>query len=484
MRTIVIYDDTGKKSEVISDIIGDKGFAEVVVKKRHLEDYYNEELKRIYPNLSWRKIHSIFEYSELLKEMELVNTDDTRILHCFSNYLISDSGKAALSFKKLEYIDEPYGVLDEKRAVAAMFPNVETYIHFCKNVMLGQRAWDLAKNMGETFEIEGLVDISVIGNFIQCITGNFDSRYFNSFKGNEYTLVKNSSNKKKIKAEYNFYHLLPEDMKFWFVMPFNYQETESDASYTMERLHMADLAIKWVHGSMDESEFDELMDKYFFFLKSRHAKACSPSEYKKLADSLYVGKVNERIANLKRLPEFETIRNMLFASGGMAVDNLVDKYFELKGIIESRTEYEPKLVIGHGDLCFANTLYNKSTKTIKFIDPKGAIEENELWTNPYYDVAKLSHSVCGRYDFFNSALFDIRIDNGFKYDLEIPFDNSRYVESFKKKVEQNGFDYWSVRIYEASLFLSMLPLHIDNPHKVFGFILNVENILKEIEANV
>ena len=41
-----------------------------------------------------------------------------------------------------------------------------------------------------------------------------------------------------------------------------------------------------------------------------------------------------------------------------------------------------------------------------------------------------------------------------------------------------------MRIYEASLFLSMLPLHIDNPHKVFGFILNVKNILKEIEENV
>ena len=41
-----------------------------------------------------------------------------------------------------------------------------------------------------------------------------------------------------------------------------------------------------------------------------------------------------------------------------------------------------------------------------------------------------------------------------------------------------------VRVYEASLFLSMLPLHIDNPHKVFGFILNVNNILKELEKDV
>ena len=34
MKVIVVYDDTGRKSEVISDIIGDKGFADVVVKKK------------------------------------------------------------------------------------------------------------------------------------------------------------------------------------------------------------------------------------------------------------------------------------------------------------------------------------------------------------------------------------------------------------------------------------------------------------------
>ena len=76
----------------------------------------------------------------------------------------------------------------------AMFPSISDYMVFCQNIMSGQKAWDAVKNMKETFEIEGLVDIGVIGNFIQCITGNFDSRYFNSLKGNEYTIVKSSSN--------------------------------------------------------------------------------------------------------------------------------------------------------------------------------------------------------------------------------------------------------------------------------------------------
>ena len=141
-------------------------------------------------------------------------------------------------------------------------------------------------------------------------------------------------------------------------------------------------------------------------------------------------------------------------------------------------------MIGHGDPCFANTLYNKSTRTLKFIDPRGALTEEELWTDPYYDIAKLSHSVCGRYDFFNNALFDIHMSEDFKPELEIDFDNTAYVEIFKRKLKDNGFDHLSVRIYEASLFLSMLPLHMDNPLKVLGFILNVKNLLEEIEKDV
>lgn len=298
MKVLVIYDDTGRKSEVISDIIGNKGFADVVVKKRRLEEYYQEELRKLYPDLQWRKIHSNFEYGDLIKELELLNTREVRVMHCFSNYLISDSYKAGLSFKKIEFIDEEYGVISERRVALAMFPSVDNYIIFCKNIISGQKAWDLAKNMQETFNIEGLVDIGNIRNFIQCITGNFDSRYFNSLKGNEYILIKTSSNKKKIKAEYSFYHLLPEDMKFWFVMPFNYEETETFASYSMERLHMTDLAVKWVHGSIDENEFEELLDKYFFFFKSRHSKQCTQNEYETISNNLYIDKVKKESITL------------------------------------------------------------------------------------------------------------------------------------------------------------------------------------------
>ena len=175
--------------------------------------YFNE-IKNEYHDLIWKSIHSYFDYDNLLKELEVYNLDDVRVIHCFSNYFISDAAKAMLSFKKLPFVDMPYAVMFQKRAVAGMFPSIVDYVNFCKSIISGQKPWDLIRNLKESFEIDGVVDVGITENFIGCITGNFDSRYFNTLNGNEYTITKSSSNKEKIKAEYKFYHLLPDDMKF------------------------------------------------------------------------------------------------------------------------------------------------------------------------------------------------------------------------------------------------------------------------------
>ncbi len=484
MKIIAVFDDTAKKSEVISDIIGDKGFGDVVVKKRCLEEYYRDELMKEYPELIWKKLHSVFEFADLCEELGRERYKDARIVHIFSDMLITDGDAARLSFRKLRYVDTVYTMKSDGKPAAAFFPDTDSYTEFCRDIAAGKRPGELVREYKDDFEAEGLVDIGNIANFIQCVTGNFDSRYFNSLKGNEYTIVKTSANKKKIHAEYMFYHLLPEDMKYWFVLPFDYKETKDEASYTMERLHMTDLSIKWVHGSMDEDEFSELMDKYFYFFGCRHKKKCSREEYKKTADALYVKKVKDRTEALKKLKEYAKIEELLKMSTDESIDDIAGRYFALKEKAEKKAETKNELVIGHGDPCFANTLYNKSTKTLKFIDPRGAETEEELWTDPYYDVAKLSHSVCGSYDFFNNALFDIRINEDFKAELELPAVNRLYLQIFERKLKDNGFDPVLVRIYEASLFLSMLPLHMDNPQKVLGFILNVRRILGETEKNV
>jgi len=91
MKIYAIFDDTGRKSEVIADIIGDKGFADVVVKKKKLEEYYRTNIESAYRNVEWKRIHSVFEYTDLVKSLELSRDSDAKVIHCFSkNYKIPE----------------------------------------------------------------------------------------------------------------------------------------------------------------------------------------------------------------------------------------------------------------------------------------------------------------------------------------------------------------------------------------------------------
>lgn len=482
----VIYDDMAKKCEAIEDVIGNNGYANVVVKKKTLKNYYLENLKRIFPDVTFEVMANVYDMDRLYQELNADSGAEERIIHCFSNFIFSDFNQAQLSFQKIEFIEQPYKMLSGTKAVAVLFQSRSSYTSFLSAcIKLGgmEATLECTKDILSSFQIAGMTDIGEMKNFIQCITGNFDARFFNSLEGDDYIVVKKSSNKKKIKMEYQFYQMLPDDMKYWFVMPFNYRENDNCASYMMERLHMTDIAVKWVHGSFSAAEFEELLDRYFFFINCRHKKMVSRQEYKKIADSLYLDKVNQRIEELISLPQFAQISIMLSAAR-IDIKQLFLEYCLLKETIEKNKKLETISVIGHGDPCFSNALYSKFTRTLKFIDPKGALEPDGLWTDPYYDLAKLSHSICGLYDFFNNGLFDIYINESFEYVLKVDFDNQIYVDIFKRKLEQNGFDYQLVRVYEASLFLSMLPLHIDVPFKVMGFILNARNILEELRQNV
>ena len=76
------------------------------------------------------------------------------------------------------------------------------------------------------------------------------------------------------------------------------------------------------------------------------------------------------------------------------------------------------------------------------------------------------------------------IDDDMKFELKIFADNANFVKIFKEYLEEKGIDFYLVRLYEASLFLSMLPLHIDRQKKTFGFVLNAIKILEELEQYV
>lgn len=481
-KLYVIYDDTIKPCYDIKNVIGEKHFGEVVYKRKtffqrfvHTVEAYNNVKEII-------KINDIEDIKSIL-EKTMGILEEIAVIHACAEFVITDEDKYKLILEKSVYAKEVTALVTERGIAGILFPDASSYMQFLNQILYFRDVCLAMEGLKyEELKTDALCNMDYLSDFLQYITGGFDARYFNSLAGDQYTVTKTSMNKKKIKCEYSYYHLLPDEMKRWFVLPYNYQETEKTASYTMERLHMTDIAIRWVHGAFSVGEFESLMEKVFYFVTTRKQKQIKPEDYKREAESLYIEKLAIRVDELKKHEQYPILASYI-KNGTQynSMDEIVEQYYGLYQSVEKELYKNKVAVIGHGDLCFSNMLYNKETETLKLIDVKGALKEEELWTNPYYDLAKLSHSVCGRYDFFNNDMYEIKMNQELQLELILDFDNRQYVEIFKKYLGKNGYDYRTVRVLEASLFLSMLPLHMDNPRKVFGFLLNAINILKEIK---
>lgn len=465
-RVIGIYDDTVKPDSDIRSITGSKSFGETIFHRETLK----EHTKKIF------KASSYIAGVEDDKSAEAILSDicakDFSILLLYSCFIISDIKAFNVLAEKAVYAHDNYKVTCGGKIACVIIGKGQDYFTIDPT---GYDAFD-------EIECGAFTDISDVNNFRQFITSGFEARFFNAVSGDDYTVVKKSANAKKLKAEYTFYSLLPDSMKQWFVMPYDYTENGGVASYRMERFHMADLAIRYVHGAISTDEFEDILNRLFYFIGKRVLKEVTPDEYSKKAEELYIKKVDDRISELKQQKEFAGLKKLIADSTDYnGIDDIINDYKAVYQKIRGGKNFKNVLVVGHGDLCFSNILYNHDAAIIKFIDPKGAMEEAELYTDPYYDVAKLSHSVCGYYDYFNSDLYEITFDEKLKARLNIDFDNSDYIRMFREKLEGCGLDYRLVRLYECSLFLSMLPLHIDRPKKVFAFVLNAINILNMLK---
>lgn len=459
-KTIVLYDDSRIPERRICDITGNKSFGDTIFKRISLKERTARIVERT----------GLCEQMTDIREYDFAGRSGVSFVKLYSDMAIRDEKAFKILLEKSLYAKDCYKITYSGRIAAMIFPNEQSV-----------NMYDSYEDFLE-IESDAFINLSDWVTFRRFITSGFDSRFFNELKGDEYTVIKASANKEKLRREYEFYGLLPDEMKMWFAMPFSFTENENEASYTMQRYHMTDLAIRYVHGAISEDEFTEIMESLFRFISTRKSKEVSTEEYQENARLLYVDKVNKRIALLKESPKFERI-DKIIASGTpySGIDEVVAKYYALYDKITRSKNFKPLLVVGHGDLCFSNILYSRETSFIKLIDPKGAMNEDELYINPYYDLAKLSHSICGSYDYFNSDLYEIVFDEKMQAGVKISADNEKYEEIFKTYLEKYALDYRLIRLYEASLFLSMLPLHIDREKKVLGFILNAIKILDRIE---
>lgn len=487
-----ILDDLQQPPKEIKEIIGEQSFGKMILRRNTLEERYKALLKS-YDWVYMMPMCSITKHMEKLVEKISEVSMHSRFIHVYSDQAILNMENFHILIQKMPYVHETVAIVSQGTIGAFVFADKAAYLDFLMlRLKGGQREALLAALGGATLQLECFWNIALKTNFLSYISSSFDARFFNSLSGDAYILTKRSSKKEKIKSEYMYYHLLPDSMKMWFVRPFDYVEKNGYAQYSMERYHMADLAIRWIHGSLVEQEFSVVMKKVFHFICNRVKKTVDVSAYQEMQHRLYIEKVRTRMKDLRTTRFYPALEKLLTqvdidlptteSHTSDLLEKILEKYEQLYKTISEIEKTPFVAVVGHGDLCFSNILYSSEISLLRFIDPKGALNELDLWTDPYYDLAKLSHSICGRYDFFNAGLYDIVLDENLRFRLMIDFDHANYIKLFQNLLEANGFSYLKVRLFETSLFLSMLPLHVDVPKKVFAFLLNALDIMKEIEA--
>ena len=85
------------------------------------------------------------------------------------------------------------------------------------------------------------------------------------------------------------------------------------------------------------------------------------------------------------------------------------------------------------------------------------------------------------YDFINYGKFEVTIDEVMLLTVLIKQTSKPWAASlFREQLEKSGFDTMLTRLYEASLFISMSPFHIDRPLKVLAFAATAVSIIDEL----
>ena len=96
-----------------------------------------------------------------------------------------------------------------------------------------------------------------------------------------------------------------------------------------------------------------------------------------------------------------------------------------------------------------------------------------LHGDPRYDLAKLRHSISGGYDYIINDQYSLDMsENETDGQLMIPFksdveENTAYLDQLIEN--ELGFNIEDVKLIEALLFLTMIPLHSEDRQRQLAF---------------
>ena len=276
-------------------------------------------------------------------------------------------------------------------------------------------------------------------------------------------LRKCSDDKDKFIGEIKWYLKLPADVEYVRPRIYDYSTSYEDPYIVLEYYAYHTLHELYLYGDLSYHQWMDIFNRIKFVCRDFRRYTVRDNKIVDSLEEMYLLKTLERLDIMKKNKVFRVFFDRTVTVNEKTYLSLDEICGVLKKIIPEMLYDIDSFSIIHGDLCFANIMVDGNLSFIKVIDPRGKFGQYDIYGDPRYELAKLFHSVDGKYDFIIKDLFDItykleeaKINYQIR-DRERNFDlYQAFLEAFHDEI---GNDLKKIKLIEALLFLSMIPLH-------------------------
>lgn len=333
-------------------------------------------------------------------------------------------------------------------------------------------------------ETENWFDVGHSENYNKATT-NVTARSFNSIEIDEErgVLKKRSENKEKLVNEIRWYLRLPNKLQYLLPRIYDYSLELNNPYVNMEYYGYHTLHELLMYGNIPLVKWQHIFNKILFAVKDmgRFKVDGSAKEFEVAMRDIYLQKTLSRLNKIRNDEKFAKFFIAPIVVNGKEYRSLDEYIALLPNLIEKLliSSFSGKFNIIHGDLCFTNILIEDTYDFLRVIDPRGQFGSYDIYGDARYELAKLMHTLEGKYDLIIEDMFDIDIkDTNIEYQTHKNIDNILrvFMDVFRDAIQ----DINAVRLVEATLFLSMIPLHSDYVQRQYAMLATGVMLLERV----
>lgn len=304
-----------------------------------------------------------------------------------------------------------------------------------------------------------------------------ESRSFNKIEIDDFrgTIKKTSTNNKKLLMEIEYYKKLPPELKVFFPRMLDYLATPEEAFQVLEYYSYPTLSEIYCYEDVPIFVWNRILAKLsritFEEFSSHNLQA---NESHPTLAEVFIEKTEVR--NSELLKQDSPLSKVLQAPdlliNGVSYKGVDKVLSQARRIVDLLTN---EISIIHGDFCLSNILCEPDSNNIKLIDPRGGFSESSCLGPQLYDVAKLGHSLLGRYDLIIADKFTLNLNgiNKSEVNFEI-LENSLHsqIENEYLNTYLKGYITKEISRMLSGLILLSIPIfHINKQDRAIAMVL-------------